>query len=154
MKPIAFVDLGAQRRRIAGELDRRIAAVLAHGRFIMGAEVAELEAALADRADVRHAVTAASGTHALSMALMAHGVGPGDAVFTTPFTLRVWLRRLVRVVKRLRPVVSSGTSRAKLERPRFDHVAAGLNPGSAANAFQVVAMAEDVSAFVRWAYHA
>ncbi len=52
----------------------------------MGSEVKELETKLADFVHVKHAITCASGTDALLMTLMAYGVGPGDAVFTTPFT--------------------------------------------------------------------
>ena len=83
---IAFVDLQSQRRLLGDRLTRRMQAVLEHGVFIMGPEVAELEERLADFVGVRHAVTCSSGTDALLMALMALRVGVGDAVFTTPFT--------------------------------------------------------------------
>jgi UDP-2-acetamido-2-deoxy-ribo-hexuluronate aminotransferase len=81
-----FIDLAAQQQRLAPEIDRRLHAVLAHGRFIMGPEVAELEARLAAWAGVAHCISCASGTDALYLSLLAHGIGPGDAVFTTPFT--------------------------------------------------------------------
>ena len=81
-----FIDLVAQQVAIRGEIDRRIKAVLDHGQYIMGPEVAELEQALAAYTNARHCVTAASGTEALLMALMALGIGPGDEVITTPFT--------------------------------------------------------------------
>ncbi len=81
-----FVDLAAQRRRLGAELDQRVQGVLAHGRYIMGPEVTDLEGRLAAFAGVPHCVTCASGTDALFMALLALGLGPGDAVFTTPFT--------------------------------------------------------------------
>ncbi len=84
--PIPFVDLKAQQARLKPVLDARMAAVLDHGRYIMGPEIAELEAALAGDAGVRHAITCASGTDALLIALMAQGVGPGDAVFLPAFT--------------------------------------------------------------------
>ncbi len=80
------MDLQAQRRTLGDRLTRRIEAVLEHGGFIMGPEVAELENRLADFVGVRHAVTCSSGTDALLMALMAFGIGIDDAVFTTPFT--------------------------------------------------------------------
>lgn len=80
-----FIDLHRQQSAIKAALDRRIAAVLAHGQYIMGPEVAELEATLADYVGVAHCVTVASGTDALLVALMALGVGPGDDVITTPF---------------------------------------------------------------------
>lgn len=81
-----FIDLAAQQARLRGELDVAIARVLDHGRYIMGPEVAELEAALAEFSGVEHVVSCASGTDALVMALMVHGVGPGDAVFVPTFT--------------------------------------------------------------------
>lgn len=81
-----FIDLKTQQAALKPELDRRIAAVLAHGQYIMGPEVAELEAALAAFVGTKHCVTVASGTEALLIALMALGVGPGDEVITTPFT--------------------------------------------------------------------
>ncbi|MHB8829083.1 MAG: DegT/DnrJ/EryC1/StrS family aminotransferase [Syntrophales bacterium] len=81
-----FIDLKAQQKRIKGQLDANIQKVLAHGSYIMGPEVGELETRLAAYVGVKHAISCASGTDALLMALMACGVGPGDAIFTTPFT--------------------------------------------------------------------
>ena len=81
-----FVDLAAQQRRIKELLDQRIQEVLRLGQYIMGPEVGELEQRLAAYADVKHAIGCASGTDALLLALMAYGVGPGDAILTTPFT--------------------------------------------------------------------
>lgn len=81
-----FIDLKAQYRRLEPAIRARIDAVLAHGHFIMGPEVAELESALTAATGARHAITCASGTDALLMPLLAWGIGPGDAVFTTPFT--------------------------------------------------------------------
>lgn len=83
---IAFIDLAAQQARIRDAVERRIRAVLDHGKYIMGPEIAELETTLADYAGVRHCITCASGTDALLLPLLAYGVKPGDAVFTTPFT--------------------------------------------------------------------
>jgi dTDP-4-amino-4,6-dideoxygalactose transaminase len=84
--PIPFVDLDAQRRRLGARLDAAIARVLAHGRFIMGPEVAELERQLATFSGARHAIACASGTDALALGLMAKGIGPGDAVMMPGFT--------------------------------------------------------------------
>lgn len=84
--PMPFVDLKAQYARLKPEIESRTAAVMKHGRFIMGPEVAELEAILASRAGVGHAVACGSGTDALLIALMTSGVGPGDAVFLPAFT--------------------------------------------------------------------
>ena len=85
-EPIAFIDLKAQYARLKPGIDAAIARVLAHGRFVMGPEVAAFEAALAAHAGVACAVSCASGTDALTIALMAEGVGPGDAVFLPAFT--------------------------------------------------------------------
>lgn len=81
-----FIDLKAQYRRLEPAIRARIDAVLEHGHFIMGPEIKELEAALASASGARHAITCASGTDALLLPLLAWGVGPGDAVFTSPFT--------------------------------------------------------------------
>lgn len=85
-RPIAFFDMMAQQRRIRAEIDRRIAAVLDSGRFVQGPEVEELEARIAAYAGARHCVGVSSGTDALQIALMAEGVGRGDAVFLPAFT--------------------------------------------------------------------
>jgi dTDP-4-amino-4,6-dideoxygalactose transaminase len=81
-----FIDLTAQQRRIRGKIDDRVRAVLNHGHYIMGPEVAELERALMDFTGVGHCISCASGTDALLMALLAWGIGPGDAVFVPSFS--------------------------------------------------------------------
>ncbi len=81
-----FVDLNAQFKRIEKEVRCSIDRVLEHGQFIMGPEVQQLEQELAAFCGVRHAISAASGTDALLMALMAHGIGPGDGIIVPPFT--------------------------------------------------------------------
>jgi UDP-2-acetamido-2-deoxy-ribo-hexuluronate aminotransferase len=81
-----FIDLAAQQRRISEKLNANMARVLSHGQYINGPEVRELETTLAAYVGVKHAVGCGSGTDALLMALMALEIGPGDAVFTTPFT--------------------------------------------------------------------
>lgn len=81
-----FINLKAQYAAYQKEIDEKIAAVLAHGHFIMGPEVAELEKVLADYAGVKHCLTVSSGTHSLEIALRALGIGPGDEVITVPFT--------------------------------------------------------------------
>ncbi len=83
---IAFVDLAAQRARLGARIDEAIARVFAHGQFIMGPEVAELENRLGAFAGVEHVVTCASGTDALALVLMAKGVRPGQAVLCPSFT--------------------------------------------------------------------
>ena len=81
-----FIDLAEQQGRIKQVIDANIQAVLRHGKYIMGPEVAALEERLGEFTGTAHAIGCASGTDALLMALMAYGVGPGDAIFTTPFT--------------------------------------------------------------------
>ena len=81
-----FIDLKSQQARIREDLDRRIAAVLDHGQYILGPEVRELEARLAEYVGVEHCIGAASGTDTLLIALMALGIGPGDEVITVPYT--------------------------------------------------------------------
>jgi dTDP-4-amino-4,6-dideoxygalactose transaminase len=83
---IPFIDLKTQYRRVAAEVESGIQAVLQSGAYINGPEVARVEERLAGYCGTRYAVGCASGTDALMMALMALGVGPGDAVFCPPFT--------------------------------------------------------------------
>ncbi len=81
-----FIDLKAQYRRLKQDIDARIQAVLDHGQYILGPEVAELEARLAARTGAKHCIGCASGTDALLLAMMALGIGSGDEVITSPFT--------------------------------------------------------------------
>lgn len=81
-----FVDLGAQQDRLRDEIEAGIARVLAHGQYILGPEVAELEGQLAALSGAKHCITCANGTDALQIALMALGVGPGDEVITPGFS--------------------------------------------------------------------
>jgi dTDP-4-amino-4,6-dideoxygalactose transaminase len=83
---IPFIDVAAQRRRLGGAVDGAIARVLGHCQFILGPEVRMFEAELAKFTGARHAVTCASGTDALVLALRARGIGPGDAVICPSFT--------------------------------------------------------------------
>jgi len=81
-----FIDLKTQQSRIRESLDRRIAAILDHGQYILGPEVTEMESQLAQYTGSGHCVSVASGTDALILALMALEIGPGDEVITTPFS--------------------------------------------------------------------
>jgi UDP-2-acetamido-2-deoxy-ribo-hexuluronate aminotransferase len=81
-----FIDLKTQYQASRELINERIQAVLDHGQYIMGPEVAELEARLAEFTGARHCITVASGTEALIISLMALGIGPGDEVITTPFS--------------------------------------------------------------------
>ena len=85
-KTIAFIDLAAQQKIIRSRIDTGISRVLDHGQYILGPEVAEFEKKLSEFVGVQHCIGVSSGTDALLVALMAKGIGPGDAVFTTPFT--------------------------------------------------------------------
>ena len=85
-EPLPFNDLQAQRRRIAPAIDRAIRQVLAHGQFIQGPEVAQLERELAGFCGARHAIGCSSGTDALVLALRALNIGAGDAVIVPAFT--------------------------------------------------------------------
>lgn len=83
---IPFVDMATQQASIKDELDKRLADVLASGKFILGPEVKELEEKLADYVGTKYCITCASGTDALQIALMALNIGAGDEVITTAFT--------------------------------------------------------------------
>ncbi len=83
---IGFVDLKTQQDALRPRLEQGIHRVLHHGQYILGPEVTELEQRLAAYTGAAHCITAASGTDALLISLMALGIGPGDEVITTPFT--------------------------------------------------------------------
>lgn len=81
-----FIDLAAQQARIKDKIDAAIQRVLAHGKYILGPEVDELEEKLAAYTGAKHCITVANGTDALQIAQMALGIGPGDEVITPGFT--------------------------------------------------------------------
>lgn len=83
---IPFIDLAAQQDRLRPQIEAGIARVLAHGQYILGPEVAELEEKLAAYTGAAHCISVANGTDALQIALMALSVGPGDEVITPGFT--------------------------------------------------------------------
>lgn len=85
-RPIEFIDLKAQQRRLGDGVAKAIQRVLDHGQYILGPEVQELEQQLSQFTGARHVISCASGTDALIMALLAKGTGPGDAVFVPAFT--------------------------------------------------------------------
>ncbi|MEO1250277.1 MAG: DegT/DnrJ/EryC1/StrS aminotransferase family protein [Pseudomonadota bacterium] len=84
--PLAFIDLQAQRARIGDKVDQAIARVLDHGRYIMGPEVAAFESQLSEFCGATHAMGVANGTDALSLALVALDLRPGEAVLVPSFT--------------------------------------------------------------------
>jgi len=85
-RQVAFLDLKAQQARMATALRVRIDTVLAHCQFVLGPEVQELESRLAAFCGAGYCVAVSSGTDALQIAMMAEGIGPGDAVFLPAFT--------------------------------------------------------------------
>ncbi|HWU79870.1 MAG TPA: DegT/DnrJ/EryC1/StrS aminotransferase family protein [Caulobacter sp.] len=83
---MSFIDLAAQQRRIRDKIDAAIAKVLDSGAYVMGPQVREFEAKLANFGQAKLALSCANGTDAIALPLMAWGVGRGDAVFCPSFT--------------------------------------------------------------------
>ncbi len=81
-----FRDLKHQYQVLKPQIDQAVLDVMQSGAFIMGQPVKELEAQLAEYVGVRHCLTCANGTDALTLALKAWGIGLGDAVFVPDFT--------------------------------------------------------------------
>jgi dTDP-3-amino-3,4,6-trideoxy-alpha-D-glucose transaminase len=95
--PIPLFDTSSQLAEIRSEVDRRIGAVLDSGRFILGPELVAFERELAEFLDVDHVVGVANGTDALTIALRALGVGPGDDVVVPSFTFYATAEAVVNV---------------------------------------------------------
>lgn len=85
-RKMEFRDLKTQYLKLKNEIDNNILKVINRADFISGKEVTELENELAEYVEVKHCITCANGTDALSLALMAWKIGPGDAVFVPDFT--------------------------------------------------------------------
>ena len=81
-----FRDLKHQYQVLKSDLDQAVLSVMASGAYIMGPAVKALEKELAEYVGVKHCLTCANGTDALTLALKAWGIGPGDAVFVPDFT--------------------------------------------------------------------
>lgn len=87
MEKIQFIDLAAQQKRIGADvISEKINAVLAHGQYIMGPEVKEFEQKLSEFGGTAHCLSCSNGSDAIFLALLALGIGPGDAVFVPSFT--------------------------------------------------------------------
>jgi dTDP-4-amino-4,6-dideoxygalactose transaminase len=84
--PVPFIDLVAQHQTIATEIREAVDRVFASQLFVLGEEVAQFESECAQYCDATDAISCASGTDALVLALMALGIGPGDEVVTSPFS--------------------------------------------------------------------
>ena len=125
-----FIDLKAQQRRIRAKIEEKIRAVLDHGQYILGPEIGELEKRLSEYVGVNHAISCASGTDALLMALMAYNVKPGDMIITTPFTF-IATAEVVSLIG-ARPVFADidpktfNIDPAKLEQAVKNHKAKGI----------------------------
>ena len=130
--PIAFIDLKAQQARIRKAVEARFSAVLDHGAYINGPEVAELEAELCAFTGAKRALAVGNGTDALIMPMMAMGLGPGDAVFLPAFTYNATASAVV--LAGATPVFVDvrssdfGLDPADLERRIEQAQAEGLNP--------------------------
>ena len=85
-QPVLMNDPAAEFRLLQGDLLPVVERVLASGRYVLADEVERFEAAFAERVGVAHAVGVGSGTAALTLALRAAGLGPGDEVLTVPNT--------------------------------------------------------------------
>ena len=81
-----FRDLKQQYQVLKKDIDEAMIKVATDCNFIIGAQVSELEKELAEYVGVKHCITCANGTDALSIAMMAWGIGSGDAVFVPDFT--------------------------------------------------------------------
>jgi dTDP-4-amino-4,6-dideoxygalactose transaminase len=118
---VPLLDLRAQYSSIRADVDAAITRVVESQHFILGPEVEGLEREVAAYCGVDHAIGLSSGTDALLIALMAHGIGPGDEVITTPFTF----------------FASAGTVSRLGARPVFadiDPTSFNLAPGAVASA--------------------
>ena len=83
---IPVIDLATQQSRVRDKIEAGINRVLAHGKYILGPEVTELEERLAEYTGAAYCISCANGTDALQIALMALGVGPGDEIITPGFS--------------------------------------------------------------------
>ncbi len=85
-KPIAPIDVAAERAELGPALDDAVLRTLASGKYVLGPEVEALERDFAAHHGVKHGVGVATGTDAIWLGLLALGIEPGDHVLTTPFT--------------------------------------------------------------------
>lgn len=81
-----FIDLKKQYQELKSKIDKNVLTVMSEGCFIGGEEVKTLQVELAEYCGVKHCLTCANGTDALTIALRCFGIGKGDAVFVPSFT--------------------------------------------------------------------
>lgn len=125
---VQFIDLAAQQARIRTDVDAGMARVLDHGRYIMGPEIAQLEAELATFVGEGEVVSCASGTDALVMALLLRGAGPGHAVFVPSFTFAA-TAEAVAILGATPVFVDIDPVTYNLEAASLDAAVRGLGPG-------------------------
>jgi dTDP-4-amino-4,6-dideoxygalactose transaminase len=125
---IPLLDIKAQHASIEEELDEAMAAVMRHGRFVAGPEVADFERAFAAYCDTSECVGCSSGTSAIALALRAAGVGPGDEVITSALTFIATVEPIVEVGAE--PVLTDVDPETGLM--RVEDCEAALTPRSAA----------------------
>jgi len=94
---IPFFDSTAQTSELMDEIRPAMERVIRSQRFILGEEVAAFEREIADYIGVKHAIGVSSGTDAITIALSALGIGPGDEVITTPYTFFATTGAILRV---------------------------------------------------------
>ncbi|MBV9242561.1 MAG: DegT/DnrJ/EryC1/StrS family aminotransferase [Acidobacteria bacterium] len=94
---VPLLDLKEQNSAIRPEIEAAIGRVLDSNGFILGAEVAALEKELAEYCGVKHAIGCASGSDAILLGLMAHDIGPGDEVITTPYSFFATVSSITRL---------------------------------------------------------
>ncbi|NOZ64830.1 MAG: DegT/DnrJ/EryC1/StrS family aminotransferase [Caldiserica bacterium] len=92
---VQVIDLKKQNMKIWEELSPRIEGLFQESRFILGKEVEEFERNFASYCGTKFAVAVNSGTSALLLSLLAHGVGKGDEVITVPFTFIATVEAIV-----------------------------------------------------------
>jgi UDP-2-acetamido-2-deoxy-ribo-hexuluronate aminotransferase len=127
---VKLIDLEAQQARIRAHIDRNIRCVLDHGQYIMGPEIKTLEERLRAYVGVKHAVACASGTDALLMGLMAYGLGPGDAVFTSPFTF-IATAEVIRILGAVPVFVDIDPQTFNMDPEKLETAIAALKRGNA-----------------------
>jgi dTDP-4-amino-4,6-dideoxygalactose transaminase len=94
---VPLLDLAQQHQALRPELEAALSRVLDSNGFILGDEVARLETEIAEYCGVKHAIGCASGSDAILLALMALGVGQGDAVITTPYSFFATVSSITRI---------------------------------------------------------